>query len=35
MVIGTAIYWSDMTGLLKTFIDRHENQLTNAIMAKI
>ncbi|AHI55138.1 flavodoxin family protein [Listeria ivanovii] len=25
IVIGTAIYWSDMTGLLKTFIDRHES----------
>lgn len=24
IVIGTPVYWSDMTGLLKTFIDRHE-----------
>ncbi|HEY0221757.1 MAG TPA: NAD(P)H-dependent oxidoreductase [Lactovum miscens] len=23
VVIGTPVYWSDMTGLLKTFIDRH------------
>ncbi|MFT8329957.1 flavodoxin family protein [Bifidobacterium psychraerophilum] len=25
IAIGTPVYWSDMTGLLKTWIDRHEH----------